>query len=158
MLDDGHAAMEAPATAPRMAHVSGASTQPKTGIRDALKRARMALKVPLMHALSMLAVLGMDASAYSVGDLSGLSPQRILLIRSDRIGDLLCSTPLIAALHRRWPEAEMTLVGGPKNRATSTLLPYLRRGPEFRRDPAAWLRLAAWLPRQRFDLAISLRS
>ena len=158
MLDEGHAAMETPATAPRMAHVSGASTQPGTGIRGALKRARVTLKIPLMRALSMLAVLGMDASACSIDDLPDLSPQRILLIRSDRIGDLLCSTPLIAGLHRRWPDAEMTLVGGPKNRATSALLPYLRRGPEFRRDPAAWLRLAAWLPRQRFDLAVSLRS
>ena len=158
MPDDGHTAMEISAAAPRMAQVPAAATRPGSGLRGMLKRARTTLKVPLMHALSVLAVLGMDASACSIDDLSGLSPQRILLIRSDRIGDLLCSTPLIAGLHRRWPGAEMTLVGGPKNRATSTLLPYLRRGPEFRRDPAAWLRLAAWLPRQRFDLAVSLRS
>lgn len=145
-------------SAPIGAAIQASSAPRASGWHGALKRARVALKVPLMHALSALAVMGLDASACSVEDLADFTPRRILLIRSDRIGDLLCSTPLVAALHQRWPQAEMTLVGGPKNRALAPLLPYLRRGPDFRRDPAAWLHLAAWLPRQRFDLAVSLRS
>jgi ADP-heptose:LPS heptosyltransferase len=41
----------------------------------------------------------------------------------------------------------------------SPLLPYATRAPhEFERHPASWARLRAWLPRQRFDLAVSLRS
>lgn len=32
-------------------------------------------------------------------------PRRILVIRRDNIGDLLCTTPLLAALRRTWPDA-----------------------------------------------------
>ncbi len=34
-----------------------------------------------------------------------VSPRRILVIRRDNIGDLLCTTPLLSALRRRFPEA-----------------------------------------------------
>ena len=139
-------------------HPADAAARAWRRVRNGLKWLRTALKVPLMHALSALFALGLDRSSCSIDDLAHWSPQRILLVRTNRIGDLLCSTPLIAALHRRWPHAEMTLVGGPKNRAVAPLLPYLQRGPEFRRDPWAWMRLLLWLPRQRFDLAVSLCS
>lgn len=32
-------------------------------------------------------------------------PRRILVIRRDNIGDLICTTPLLAALRRQWPAA-----------------------------------------------------
>ncbi|MDP1652090.1 MAG: glycosyltransferase family 9 protein [Rhodocyclaceae bacterium] len=32
-------------------------------------------------------------------------PRRILVVRRDNIGDLLCTTPLLAALRRTWPDA-----------------------------------------------------
>jgi ADP-heptose:LPS heptosyltransferase len=123
-----------------------------------LKALRMAAKEPLMKAMSRLAAMPLDRRPRLVEELHGHPPGRILVIRSDRIGDLLAGTPLIAALRRRWPAASLTLVGGPKNRAPAELLPYLARGPEFRRDPVSWSRLASWLPRQRFDLAVSLRA
>ncbi|WP_169307232.1 glycosyltransferase family 9 protein [Chitiniphilus eburneus] len=34
-------------------------------------------------------------------------PRRILIIRRDNIGDLVCTTPLIAALRQRFPKAEI---------------------------------------------------
>ena len=130
----------------------------RRSLRGALKTLRTRAKVPLMRWTSGLATWLLDRRPRVVEDLDARPPRRILLVRCDRIGDLLCSTPLIAALHRKWPAAEITLVGSPKNRAVAPLLPYLTRGPEFRRDPLAWGRLAAWLPRQRFDLAVSLRT
>lgn len=36
-----------------------------------------------------------------------LHPNRILVIRRDNIGDLVCTTPLIAALRQRYPNAEI---------------------------------------------------
>lgn len=36
-----------------------------------------------------------------------LHPNRILVIRRDNIGDLVCTTPLIAALRQRYPDAEI---------------------------------------------------
>jgi ADP-heptose:LPS heptosyltransferase len=125
----------------------------------ALKAARVAVKNPTIEGLCALAAAGLDRRVRVAEDLDAEPPRRILVIRTDRIGDLLCGTPLIAALHERWPAAEITLVGGPRNRAVMPLLPYLRRAPvEFVRHPWSWARLAAWAPRQRFDLAVSLRS
>ncbi|MBI4542168.1 MAG: glycosyltransferase family 9 protein [Gemmatimonadetes bacterium] len=127
-------------------------------VRRALKRMRMAVKVPGMRVASWAASVPLDRRARTPASLDAHPPRRILVIRCDRIGDLLCCSPLVAALRRKWPDAAMTLVGGPKNRAVMPLLPYLGRGPDFRRDPLAWSRLAAWLPRQGFDLAVSLRA
>jgi heptosyltransferase-1 len=118
----------------------------------------MSVKVPAMRAVSWTAALPLERRPLRPEDLDRMAPRRILLVRCDRIGDLLCCSPLIAALRQKWPEAGLTLVGGPKNRAVMPLLPYLERGPEFRRDPLAWSRLLAWLPRQRFDVAVSLRA
>lgn len=39
--------------------------------------------------------------------LPGGSPARILVIRRDNIGDLVCTTPLFAALRRHYPQAQI---------------------------------------------------
>ena len=128
-------------------------------LRRRLKAARMAVKDPLISTLSRLSALGLDRHPRSLADLERNPPRNILVIRSDRIGDLLCSSPLMEALHRRWPDAKITLLGGPPNRAAMPFFPYLVRAPvEFARHPWSWARLAAWLPRQGFDLAVSLRA
>lgn len=124
-----------------------------------IKALRMALKNPLIESLCALAVLPLDRRVRTPDDLEREPPRRILLVRTDRIGDLLVCTPLIAALHERWPQAELVLVGGKLNRAVMPLLPYVRRAPvEFDRDPVSWSRLLAWAPGERFDLAVSLRA
>ncbi len=151
------APIERPQRAPSLTRPSPAPPRAR-GFRVRLKALRARLKIPLMNLAATWAARRLDGEPHRVDDLRALAPQRILLIRTDRIGDLLCSTPVIAALHRRWPDAKLCLVGGPRNRAASMLLPYVARGPDFSRHPATWLRLAAWLPRQRFDLAVSLRS
>jgi ADP-heptose:LPS heptosyltransferase len=93
-----------------------------------------------------------------VDDLDGATPRRIVASRTDRIGDLLCCSPLLLALHRRWPDAELVVVAGRKNRAVLAGLPFCREGPVFRRDPASWARLAWWLGRNGCDLSVSLRA
>ncbi len=125
----------------------------------ALKQARVALKNPAIEALCGLAALGLDRVVRAPEDLDAAPPRNILVIRADRIGDLLNSSPLIAALKQKWPEAQVTLVGGPRNRAVAPLMPYARRAPvEFERHPMSWLRLRRWVRAQGFDLAVSLRS
>ncbi len=127
--------------------------------RRALKAARMAVKNPTIEGFSGLAAAGLDRRLRVPEDLNGEPPREILVIRTDRIGDLLCGSPLIAALHARWPAATITLIGGPKNRSVMPLLPYVVRAPvEFERHPWSWARLRAWLGRRRFDIAVSLRS
>lgn len=132
---------------------------PATLLARMWKRARVGVKDRLIEALTGLASLATDRRPRTTDEFAASSPRRVLLIKTDRIGDLLTATPLMAAFRARWPEARLVLVGSPKTRSAMPLLPYLERAPlEFERHPAAWLRLASWLPRQGFDVAVSLRS
>ena len=103
-------------------------------------------------------VLPLDRRPRTLADLDRLAPAQILVSRTDRIGDLLCGTPLLVALHRRWPEARIVMIAGAKNHSAVAGLPFLESGPVFRRDPASWTRLAWWLGRRRFGLSVSLRA
>jgi ADP-heptose:LPS heptosyltransferase len=125
---------------------------------NVLKRVRKGLKYPVLSGVARAWTLALDRRARSVRDLDGLEPRAIVATRTDRIGDLLCCTPLLEALHRRWPAATLTLVPGPKNRAVLAGLPFVEEGPVFRRDPVSWAAVATWLARRRFDLCVSLRA
>ena len=126
--------------------------------RPLLKRAREGIKRPLQSAFAAALTVHLDRRPRTVGELDGFRPRTILLSRTDRIGDLLCSTPLILAVHRRWPEARLLLVAGPKNRAVLRGLPFVEEAPVFRRNPRSWAGIALWLRRQSVDLSISLRA
>jgi heptosyltransferase-2/heptosyltransferase-3 len=115
------------------------------------------VKEPIQRVVAWVAALPLDRRARSVEEVRALRPRAVVAVRTDRIGDLLVSTPLLAALHRLWPEARLFVVPGPRNRVVLDGLPFVETGPVFRRDPASWLRLAAWLRREKFDVAVSLR-
>jgi ADP-heptose:LPS heptosyltransferase len=123
-----------------------------------LKILRQRIKRPLQTAFARVLVLPLDRRTRTVRDLDALQPRQIVLSRTDRIGDLLCCTPLLLALHRRWPAARLVLIAGAKNRAVLEGLPFLEQGPVFTRDPRSWAELAWWLGRQSFDLGVSLRA
>jgi len=123
-----------------------------------LKRIRQGIKRPLQTLFAGALVLPLDRRPRDVRDLDTLEPRQIVLSRTDRIGDLLCCSPLLLALHRRWPQARLVMIAGRKNRAVLQGLPFLEEGPVFWRDPRSWVQLASWLARRRFDLAVSLRA
>ena len=123
-----------------------------------LKRIRQGIKRPLQTAFAGALVLPLDRRPRTVRDLDGFDARRIVVSRTDRIGDLLCCSPLLLALHRRWPRARLVLIAGAKNRATLAGLPFVEEGPVFRRNPRSWAQLAWWLSRQSFDLSVSLRA
>jgi heptosyltransferase III len=94
-------------------------------------------------------------------------PQRILVIRRDNIGDLVCTTPLIAALRMRYPKARLAALTNSYN------LPVLENNPDldtrlaytkFKHRPGSqgvldWLwndrlRAAAAIRREHFDLVV----
>jgi ADP-heptose:LPS heptosyltransferase len=123
-----------------------------------LKRLRQGIKRPAQTAFSWLSVLPLDRRPRTVHDLDGLEPRSIVVSRTDRIGDLLCGSPLLWAMHRRWPAARLVLIAGPKNRAVLAGLPFVEAGPVFRRNPRSWTELAWWLGRRSFELCVSLRA
>ncbi len=123
-----------------------------------LKTIRQGIKRPLQSLFAGALVLPLDRRPRRVRDLDALDPRQIVLSRTDRIGDLLCCSPLLYALHRRWPRARLVLIAGRKNRAVLQGLPFVEEGPVFRRDPRSWAELAWWLRRESFDLCVSLRA
>jgi len=83
-------------------------------------------------------------------------PERILLIQLRRIGDVLMTTPAVAALREAYPSAHIAYLTEPPsdqlfrhNRAVDEVIALPRRT-----SPLALLRLMARLRRGRFDLAI----
>ncbi|HEY7315684.1 MAG TPA: glycosyltransferase family 9 protein [Gemmataceae bacterium] len=49
----------------------------------------------------------------ALGDLRKASPQRVVVLRALKLGDLLCAVPTFRALRTAWPEAEIVLLGLP---------------------------------------------
>ena len=53
--------------------------------------------------------------AYTKDDLSVSSIRKILIIRLDRIGDMVMTTPIFRALKEKWPDAQITVLTNPVN-------------------------------------------
>lgn len=87
-------------------------------------------------------------------------PRRILLIQTAKIGDWVCTTPIVASLRASWPECHMTVLINP------VCEPLLKHEPAIDaiwpisagewRGPAGKLRLWRRLRRGRFDHCIVL--
>jgi ADP-heptose:LPS heptosyltransferase len=123
-----------------------------------LKGTRQALKRPAQSAVAWALTLPLDRRPRTLADLDRLRPRVIVASRTDFIGDLLLATPLLWALHRRWPDARLVVIPGPRNRSVLAGIPFAEEGPAFRRDPLSWSELAWWLGRRRFELSVSLRA
>lgn len=48
-------------------------------------------------------------------DVKSLNPKKILLLRMDRIGDMLCTTPAFRAIRQAYPDAQIDLVASEGN-------------------------------------------
>lgn len=93
------------------------------------------------------------------------STQRILLLRLERIGDLLMTLPAIEAAREAWPDAEIDLAVGSWNVGIASLIPGLTRihtvdVPWLARDRpgASWSALLAQARRwraMRYDIVIN---
>ncbi len=87
--------------------------------------------------------------------------QRILIVRTDRIGDVLLSTPVIKALRQKYPQAYISMMVAPYARDIVEGSPYLDEVIIYDKDikHKSWLRclkFASRLKKRKFDLAIIL--
>lgn len=90
--------------------------------------------------------------------------ERILVIRRDNIGDLICTTPLLTALRRRYPAAEIAVLANSYNAAVLARNPDINRVYVYTKAKhAGEPRVLSWwrqwrlyrgLRRARFDLVI----
>ncbi len=111
------------------------------GIKDRMKRTLRFLGLAkifgLLRILRSLYYAGLDAVGYAVFFLCGLSPRkrdiakdaisRILVIRVDRIGDLILSTPAIRAVRETFPGAQIHLLVAPYTKDLVVHNPHIDR-------------------------------
>ena len=86
---------------------------------------------------------------------------RILVIRPDRVGDVVLSLPVINALRHRWPEAYLAMMVHPYTRAVAERNPGLDAviaddPDDGHRGPAGFLEQVRRLRSHRFDTALML--
>jgi len=87
--------------------------------------------------------------------------RRILIVRTDRIGDVLLSTPVIKALRQKYPQAYISMMVAPYARDIVEGNPYLDEIIIYDKDikHKSWMRslkFASRLKKKKFDLAIIL--
>ncbi len=90
-----------------------------------------------------------------------MDPKRILLIRTDRIGDVVLSTPAIKAVRDAYPEAYIAFMVRPYARDIVEGNPYLNEVIIYDKDGAhksfiATLLFGLWLRKKKFDTALIL--
>lgn len=78
-------------------------------------------------------------------------PGTILVTNVTRIGDTLAATPVIALLHRHWPEASITVLGGQRRVEAIDNLPGVSRIGTISKRSAVFL---GWLGGKPYDLAL----
>ncbi len=85
---------------------------------------------------------------------------RILIVRTDRIGDVLLSTPVIKVLREHYPSSFIAMMVAPNTKDIVDGNPYLDKFIVFDKDRSAGLfatlRFAKRLKKDRFDIAIVL--
>ena len=91
---------------------------------------------------------------------TGDTVRKILLITLSNIGDAIMTTPVMEALHARYPRARMDIVSDPRSAELFTHCPW--RGTLFLRDKQQGWRGTIALLRQlrqtRYDLVVDLRT
>src|SRR5690606_33420431 len=94
--------------------------------------------------------------------------QRLLVMRTDNIGDVLLAGPALRALRERLPSAHVTLLASPAGSQAAPLLPWIDEVLTWRvlwqaltppaQDPVAEWRLVEALRERHFDAAVILTS
>ncbi len=96
------------------------------------------------------------------------SVKKILVVRNDNLGDVICTTPALRALRETFPEAFIGVLVADYTKEALTGLPFIDRVYSYEKAKhsksgkfASWYRQAKVMGevrRERFDLAIGIRS
>lgn len=97
----------------------------------------------------------------NIMDISNI--KRILIVRTDRVGDVIVSTPVITAARSAFPNAYIAFMVSPETKEIVAQNPYLNEVIVYdkkskHRGIFQTLRFARWLRAKRFDLALILHS
>lgn len=83
--------------------------------------------------------------------------KKILLLRQDRIGDLLVTTPFLRSLHNEFPKISISILLSKRNIVgKSCIEPYCSEIFVLNKNPLKFFKLIKQLKRRKFDLVIDL--
>lgn len=87
--------------------------------------------------------------------------KRILIVRTDRIGDVLLSTPVASALREAYPQAYIAMMVSPNAKEIAEANPYVDEAIVYDKDAlhkswAGSMKFSQSLKKKKFDLAIVL--
>lgn len=90
-------------------------------------------------------------------NILGLTSPRILLLRQDRLGDVICSTPILDALRHHFPHARIDMLLSRNNiQLAGVVSHWCQHIWCYEKSLASFFRLRHQLRRQRYDVAIDL--
>lgn len=101
-----------------------------------------------------------ELTAGNSGITLAASPARIAIFQALNLGDFLCTTPALRAVRRRYPEAEITMIGRPWAKELASRLPAIDRFlpfpgfPGIAESPA--IGTPTFAPHPPYDLAIQM--
>lgn len=125
----------------------------------ALKPVELAMRRAFLQLLRFAAVFAkrraMGKTAQEIVASLGDRPS-ILLLRQDRLGDVLMSTFMIEALRARYPEARIAILLGKNNKGAAPLLPGHCDVFVYSKNLSKDARTFRAIRRQRFDIAIDM--
>jgi ADP-heptose:LPS heptosyltransferase len=90
------------------------------------------------------------------GAIARMAAPRILLIRHDRIGDAIVSTPVMTLLRERFPDARIDILLSAKNGAVAPILPAIDERILLGGSRESMLAAIRCVRRNRYDIAINL--
>lgn len=125
-------------------------------VKKLLKQAELAIR---RLTLRMLERMGGNKQAMRATPGIALTlpaSPRIIFLRQDRIGDAIVTTPLLLAVRKHFPTADITMLLGLNNQAIAPLLPIECRTVVYRKSPLEDMRMLSKLRSERYDVLIDL--
>lgn len=105
---------------------------------------------------TLLRGLGLGGTKSPAPRFRAQDDQAILFIRTDRIGDMVLSTPALRAIKEAFPASRLTVLASPSNRAVLDHNPWVDEAILFRKRGGLghWIQTIRSLRAKRFRLAI----
>lgn len=124
----------------------------ETQIQRILKRGELALRRTFISLLSKR-----SAKATTIRPLPLPPKPKILLLRQDRIGDAIITTPLLVALQEKYPDAQMMMLLGENNKGIVPLLPTTCETFVYTKKLFSDISLLRSLRKKKIDVLIDLQ-
>ncbi len=124
----------------------------ETQIQRILKRGELAVRRDFISLLSKRLT-----QATTIRPLPLPPKPKILLLRQDRLGDAIITTPLLVALQEKHPDAEMIMLLGENNKGIALLLPIKCETFIYKKSLFADVGLLCSLRKKKIDVLIDLQ-